>query len=414
MESAATQLEMRVVTSGAVIRYSAPADWTKYEAHVISGQLIETKSAVLSLRSIPYQRRWVDSLQQMELKREVAGTSRIEGAEFTDRELDVALQETPEELLTRSQRQARAAVMTYRWIAKLPDDRPINAGLITEMHRRIVMGADDDHCPPGELRSQDQNVTFGMPRHRGAEGGEDCERIFVRLTEAIQNEFQAHDPFIQALAAHYHLAALHPFLDGNGRTARALEALMLQRAGLRDTCFIAMSNYYYDEKVAYLAALSEVRSRNHDLTSFLLLGLKGIETQSRRMLSEIQRQISKELFRNLMFDLFNRLQTPRKRVIAEREIEILKVLLETDWLEYTELWKQVAHLYSGLTSTRKAWTRDLTHLIRLKAIKYEKLADNKDKYRFAVRLEWPTEITETAFFESLKELPKSKTYNFLS
>ena len=57
----------------------------------------------------------------------------------------------------------------------------------------------------------------------------------------IEHELRDHDPIIQALAAHYHVAAMHPFLDGNGRTARALEALMLQRAGLRDTCFIAMS-----------------------------------------------------------------------------------------------------------------------------------------------------------------------------
>jgi Fic family protein len=405
------QLEMKVVTNSAIIHYSAPSNWINYDLNAIARQLIDAKSAVLSLRSIPYQRSWVESLQQMELKREVAGTSRIEGAEFTDRELDDALKETAEQLLTRSQRQARAAVMTYRWIAKLPDDRPINAELIGEIHRRIVTGADDDHCPPGELRNQDQNVTFGVPRHRGAEGGEECKKVFLRLTEALRREFQSHDPLIQALAAHYHFAAMHPFLDGNGRTARALEALLLQRAGLRDTCFIAMSNYYYDEKTAYLTALSEVRSKNHDLTPFLLLGLKGIETQARRLLDEIQRQVSKELFRNLMYDLFNRLQTPRKRVIAQRQIEILKCLLETDWMELSELWKKVARLYSGLKSTRKAWTRDVNHLLRLKAIKYEKIAENR--YRFAVRLEWPTEITETAFFESLKELPKSKTYNFL-
>jgi Fic family protein len=39
-------------------------------------------------------------------------------------------------------------------------------------------------------------------------------------------------------------AAMHPFADGNGRTARALEALLLQRAGLREACFIPMSNYF--------------------------------------------------------------------------------------------------------------------------------------------------------------------------
>ena len=63
----------------------------------------------------------------------------------------------------------------------------------------------------------------------------------------LDTSFRGHDILIQALAAHYHFAAMHPFLDGNGRTARALEALMLGGAGLRDTCFIAMSNYYYEE-----------------------------------------------------------------------------------------------------------------------------------------------------------------------
>jgi Fic family protein len=45
---------------------------------------------------------------------------------------------------------------------------------------------------------------------------------------------------------------MHPFLDGNGRTARALEAFILQKVGLKDSLFIAMSNYYYEEKNEYL------------------------------------------------------------------------------------------------------------------------------------------------------------------
>src|SRR6266508_1905676 len=150
-----------------MIHYEFPKGWILYDPQAVSSALVEAKSMVPSLRTIPYQRAWVEALQQMELKREVAGTSRIEGAEFTDRELEAALKETPEQLLTRSQRQAHAAVQTYRWIAKLPDDLPINAELICNVHRRIVTGADDDHCPPGQTRGPDQNVNFGVPRHRG-------------------------------------------------------------------------------------------------------------------------------------------------------------------------------------------------------------------------------------------------------
>jgi hypothetical protein len=56
---------------------------------------------------MPYQRNWIEILQEIQLKREIAGTSRIGGADSTDRELDVALKPdaTTKELLTRSQRQ---------------------------------------------------------------------------------------------------------------------------------------------------------------------------------------------------------------------------------------------------------------------------------------------------------------------
>jgi len=47
------------------------------------------------------------------------------------------------------------------------------------------------------------------------------------LCNAAQTIYRGHDPLIQALAMHYHFASMHPFLDGNGRSARALETLML-------------------------------------------------------------------------------------------------------------------------------------------------------------------------------------------
>ncbi len=104
-----------------VIRYEIPDRWAKYDGLALVSELTEAKAAIMSLTTIPYQRSWAEALQELELKREVAGTSRIEGADFTERELDEALQdETPAERLSRSQRQARSAKTTYRWIAGLP------------------------------------------------------------------------------------------------------------------------------------------------------------------------------------------------------------------------------------------------------------------------------------------------------
>ena len=393
-----------------MIQYTPPRRWALYDPIAIAEALTAAKAAVLSLKAIPYPKTWAEKLQAIQLKREVAGTSKIEGADFTDRELDAALSESPEELRTRSQRQAAACARTYRWIAELPRDRPIDGELIARIHGLIVTGADTDRCPPGRLRGKDENVTFGTPRHRGAEGGDPCARAFAKFCDAIQTELKGHDLLVQALAVHYHFAAMHPFLDGNGRTARALEALMLQRAGLRDTLFISMSNYYYEEKASYLGALAEVRRHDHDLTPFLVFGLTGIAQQCHRLLGEIKEQIARALYRNMMYDLFNRLLTTRKRVIAERQIEILKRLLESE-MTYASLEERTLPSYARLKTPDKAFLRDINHLIRLRAIEYERLQD--EEYLFRVRLQWPTEITETEFFKLVKEMPKAKTYGFL-
>jgi Fic family protein len=383
----------------------------RYDPLPLLDNLTNAKAAVMALKAMPFQRTWAEALQQVQLKFEVAGTSRIEGAEFTDKELDAALNITPEELITRSQRQARAAVQTYRWIANLEDDRPIDADLIREVHRRIITGADDDICPPGEIRGPDHNVTFGVPPHRGAEGGDECEHAFNKLSEVIQREFKDHDLLIQALALHYHFAAIHPFLDGNGRTARALEALVLQRAGLRDALFIAMSNYYYDEKKTYLTMLGQVREQEHDLTPFLNFGLKGIATQCNRLFAEIRLNITREMYVNLMYDLFDRLKTPKKRVIAKRQIEILKLLLKepgaVGWIEFSH--HKAADIHKSLSKPLMALVRDINYLRELGAVHVWR--DENKKIQLLINLAWPSQITETKFFEITRKYPKAKPHS---
>jgi Fic family protein len=394
------------------IPYEMPRQWILFDLAAIQVELLGAKAAMLALTQIPYQRSWAEQLQQIQLKREVAGTSRIEGAEFTERELDAAMREAPQQLETRSQRQAACALATYRWIAKLETNRPVDESLVCEIHRRIVSGCDDDHCPPGRTRGRDDNVTFGTPRHRGVEGGDDCQAALRELCQAARTIFRNHDPLIQALALHYHFAAMHPFLDGNGRTARALEALMLQRVGLGDTLFIAMSNYYYEEKNGYLIALAETRALGHDLTPFLKFALKGIEKQCNRLFSEIRLYVAKALYRNTMADLFGRLRSPRKRVMSDRHMQLLQLLLDRESLNFSEIIKQTMGLYH-VKNPLKALVRDLSYLATLQAIEI-KQTDNKLDAIISINLNWPTQITESEFFKRVKEMPKAKIHGFLS
>ena len=394
------------------IQYDLPDSWIAYDKSAIATRLIGANAAVQTLQSMPFQRRWVDDLQRVQLKLEVDGTSRIEGADFVGDELEVAIRsEEPESLLTRSQRQASAAMRTYRWVAEIPDDQPISVDLIKRMHVRIVTGCDDDRCEPGALRKSDQDVTFGSPSHRGVQGGRSCEEALERLVIEAATAFQQHDPLVQAIAMHYHIAAMHPFLDGNGRTARALEALMLQRCGLKEILFVPMSNYYYDEKETYLSSLAMVRASRHDLTLFLNFALKGVELQAKRLTEKLKRAVSREIFRNFMGELSMRLETTRKRVIVKRQLQVLEVLLEKDApIGLSQLIGDVEEHYKSRKHPCSALARDLNRLIALGAVTPDKVDTPwGSQFLISVNLDWPAKITETDFFEMLRTLPKAKT-----
>ena len=398
-----------------MVRYELPKRWLIYDRSAVMDALVAAKAAVQSLKTLPYQRSWVEKLQELQLKREVAGTSRIEGADFTERELEAAIRPdaTPAQLLTRSQQQAHAAMQTYRWLASVPSDRPIAPDLIREIHQRMVTGCDDDHCPPGTLRGRDHNVTFGIPPHRGVEGGPACEQAFAGLLAAIETEGRELDPLLRALALHYHLAAMHPFLDGNGRTARAAEALVLQRAGLTDRAFIAMSNYYYDEKAAYLTILSATRAASHDLTGFFLFGLRGICQQCEVLTAEIRKHMQKALFRDTMYSLFNRLETKRKRVIGERQVQILKLLLETDSWQLLPLYRAVELHYGGIKNGLSAYLRDIFQLEDMESIAVLWNSGKFGDQEVLINLDWPQQIDESEFLRHTKSMPKGKSFKFL-
>jgi hypothetical protein len=213
------------------------------------------------------------------------------------------------------------------------------------------------------------------------------------------------------LAAHYHLAAMHPFLDGNGRTARALSALMLQRAGLKGTCFVALSNYFYDNKVDYLNVLNLTRASHHNLTEFLKFGLAGIVSQTSRLLVEIQEHVSKALFLNVMYELVHRLKSPRKSALAKRQMKMLQYLLEVSPVPFGEFSDKTMFLYAKLARGANAFSRDFMALMQLGAVQAYQREDKQ--WMVKVRLEWPTEITETEAFCKMKALPHVKSLSFM-
>ena len=79
--------------------------------------------------------------------------------------------------------------------------------------------------------------------------------------------------------AHYELVRIHPFIDGNGRTARALATLILYQRNFDIKHFFALDDYYNGNRAAYYAALQYVDPEKQDITQWLEYFTEGVAVQ---------------------------------------------------------------------------------------------------------------------------------------
>ena len=386
--------------------YRLPERWALHDAHSILPFLVEAKASVRILQRLPYLPQWIETVHEEQLRQEAVGTTRIEGAEFNEQEQEEALavKVLPENGLTHSQQQLVAAQHTYRWMGAQPADRPINEDLILEIHRRIVTGCDDNHCEPGALRRPDQNVSFEIPRCRGVEGGDDCRLAFRTFCRALASDFQLYDPIIQALAAHYHIGAMHPFSDGNGRTARAVEAFMLRRAGVHAPVMVSLANYYYEHRDGYLSSLSESRSRQHDITPFLRFALPAISNQCDAVSTTIVANNQRILYKEFASSLYGRLISPRRRVLTQRQLNVLELLQDSGAMSLDGLLRLGRANYGNLKFSERAQMRDLSWLLFLKAIRI-------DDERMVINLNWPQQFSDTWLLSAIENMPRAASSN---
>ena len=394
--------EILRMISSTIIRYRLPERWVIHDTQSIFPYLVEAKAAAGVLLRLPYLPQWIETVHEEQLRQEAVGTTRIEGAEFSEQERDEALglRAYPENKLTHSQRQLAAAQHTYRWMDSEPNNRPIDETLILDIHRRMVTGCDDDHCEPGALRRPDQNVNFGTPLCRGSEGGDGCRVAFRALCQAIAGEFRQHDPMVQAIATHYHIGAMHPFSDGNGRTARAVEAFMLKRAGIHAPVMISLANYYYEHQDGYLSSLSEARRNQHDLTPFLCFALTAITNRCNAVAGTIVANNQQILFREFASSLYGRLISPRRRGLTQRQLNVLEILSDGGPISMESLIRRSRPNYGNLKFSESALMRDLGWLLLLKAIHVE-------NERIAINLKWPQEFSNTGLLSAFEKMPRA-------
>ena len=80
-----------------------------------------------------------------------------------------------------------------------------------------------------------------------------------------------------------------------------------------------------------------------------------------------------------------------------------------DWFDLIE---KTIPTYTGVKKSNVAIQRDMQALLALDAIDIKKVGERK--WNVSVKLDWPSTITESEFFEKVQNMPKAKTYSFLT
>lgn len=159
---------------------------------------------------------------------------------------------------------------------------PLSPRLILDLHQTLTRDA-ADAGEPGQYRGPDTSGRFGVwsgdqrlyvpPPHDTVPGMIEQACAFVNETEG---QPFVH-PVIRAIALHFWIGYVHPFEDGNGRTARALFYwyLLKERYWLFE--FVSISGVLTDAFADYARAYLHTETDESDLTYFLLFHLDVID-----------------------------------------------------------------------------------------------------------------------------------------
>jgi Fic family protein len=199
---------------------------------------------------------------------------------------------------------SRAKIELVNYVAALDlidrrlddEDIELTPAFLVELHGTATRGLgrdDDPHFKPhheGQWRDG-KAVVFdhlaGKIMHEGPPEDE-VEPSMIGLFDWLNRRLYAGDPpFVIAGAAHYAITDVHPFADGNGRTARLFQAALLMHADVLPGRMFSFERYYAEDRPAYYAALRSARERTLSMEFWLEYFLRGLAEEYERVAATV-------------------------------------------------------------------------------------------------------------------------------
>lgn len=171
------------------------------------------------------------------------------------------------------------------WVRERGGDA-LTPAMLFELHRRITAGTLEEAAAEGRLRRAVENEDIVLRAldsedvvHRpppASELGERLERMCAWANDESRERFV--HPVVRSIVLHFWLAYDHPFVDGNGRTARALFYWSMLRHGYWLAEFLPISRLFLKAPSKYANAFQYVETDDNDLTYFVLFHLQTLLT----------------------------------------------------------------------------------------------------------------------------------------
>ena len=345
-----------------------------YDTWILCG---EAKSKCFHVIGAPLLPDVKKNLFRMALAKGAQSTTAIEGNTLSEDEVDRRIQgklELPpsKEYLGK---EIDNIVKAYNSIADRVFKRNFNelkTQDIKDFNKMVLEGLElGEDVVPGEIRKC--SVVVG--NYRGAPA-EDCEYLLDTYVNWLNHEFSSpkkHEVafgILKAIASHLYFVWIHPFGDGNGRTARLIEFLILLSVGVPAVSAHLLSNHYNATRSEYYRQLDLSSKQGGNISQFVKYSLQGFVDGLQTQIEMIQNQ---QLYvhwinhiHNVFTDKDGKEDKRRKRLVLDLYAKKEDVHMD----EVRHISPKIAEMYAGISE--KTVQRDIEKLISLNLIVREK------------------------------------------
>ncbi|NLH47410.1 MAG: Fic family protein [Myxococcales bacterium] len=372
-------------------KYERTHQWLKFQVNLQDASprlwlmLGEAQSKCAHIAGVPLDRPTAEKIHYLYLAKGVLATTAIEGNTLSEEEVRRRIEgslKLPPSKEYLGQEIDNIVATCNRILGEMLSGKAteLTVDLLCDLNRSVLANLPlESHVVPGRIRQVGEEVVVGA--YRGAPG-EDCRYLLERLC-GLLNDGKKTAPadeglaaaIVRAIVAHLYLAWIHPFADGNGRTARLVEFLILLDAGMPTPAAHLLSNHYNQTRQIYYRQLHGASASGGDILPFIEYAVRGLVDSLQEQLATIRDYQWRVIWRDYVYRIFRDSAHRVSGAVRGRERDL--VLALSDQLGFVPLSK-IPHLTPELaatyaTKTRKTVSRDVNTAVELGLL--EKTAD---------------------------------------